>query len=131
MGKQKTPLRGVFGLACACSPWEGSGDTEPEVGDPAEGVAPVAARGTKVKSIVEKRPAAKDAEATVSCLPCTAIRRCCPVINIPTILDPFPDVADHIMEAKYVWRIATYIDRVLLPPSIPVPPSILGLSERY
>src|SRR5262245_25555777 len=72
---------------------------------PAVGVAPVAVGTSQVAHNVVQGPSAHHTPSTIAIVrfkPCPSIRRCTVVVLMQAVLDPFPDIARHIVETKGV-----------------------------
>ena len=71
--------------------------------EPVRGCASAAIGGADF--IEEARPgtAAKAMLAAIPGHPCRAVDRCLTVVLVRAILDPLPDIANHVMETELVW----------------------------
>ncbi|HMF47896.1 MAG TPA: NAD-dependent epimerase/dehydratase family protein [Candidatus Saccharimonadales bacterium] len=68
--------------------------------DPVDGTAPIPVRRSQALRNVVPRAAADHALAAIPAvlsLPCTPVRRRSVIIPMPTVFDPFPNIAAHVM----------------------------------
>src|SRR5579872_2361357 len=80
--------------------------TETQVVVPTVDRAPAAVRRTRDGWNVAPTAATRDPERAVAGKPRAAVRGCAIVVFIPAILDPFPGIADHVVQAEQVGPIA-------------------------
>ncbi len=124
------PKMGAGDKGCIVRPYvesslKGSGDPKADLGAPE--IWPLGiAEGKIVVDTIVPRAFPEDTQARISSTPFTAVCRSAVIVWVPRVLNPFGDIADHVVNPETVGREASHRCRLL---GIPLAAAAMAVCE--